>query len=379
MENLSRPVRSVKIPLTVAIPDYLRDHRYDGRIILPAAEALQILARSLPDDLPGCDIRLQERGEFTHLLHLDPDADAFNAFHEIDFFPDGRRLSRLTTLRSGRQKQWTRSIEHVSVSFLPFEGKEDGNAIPASEPWKAGDDPTHHTTQACNETFENRDPSARWTFFDPAPPRSAQRKMRDSSLFSPENRELSPFSKGATLWGQGAPKNLQCALPGSEFQRSCTEAVEKEEPSFRFSSRRLYADLVPFGPAYHNVVGEIALTVAGATASVSGGDFREAVGPLGSPFPLDAAMHVACAWGQRYRDCVAFPVGFDRREIILPTSAGETYRCLVFPLQDDGAVLRFDIGLFGKDDRPAEMILGLRMRDISGGRLKPPAWVREGI
>jgi hypothetical protein len=115
MESLSRPVRSVKIPLTVAIPDYLWDHHYDGRIVLPAAEALQILARSLPGDLPPCDPHRQEGGAFAHLLPLDTNADVFSAFHEIAFFPDGRRQSRLTTLRTGRQTQWTRSIEHVSV------------------------------------------------------------------------------------------------------------------------------------------------------------------------------------------------------------------------------------------------------------------------
>jgi hypothetical protein len=298
MENLPRSVQSVKIPLTVAIPDYLRDHRYEGRIVLPAAEALQILAGSLPEDLPRCNPLLQAGGEFAHLLPLDANADAFSAYHEITLSPDGRRLSRLTTLRTGRRTQWTRSIEHVSVCFLPC----------------------HHTTQSCTATSENRD-----------------------------------------------------------LQRSCTEAAGKEGPSFSFSCRRLYADLVPFGPAYHNVVGEVSLTRAGATAIVSGGDFRVAVGPLGSPFPFDAAMHMACAWGQRYRNVVAFPVGFDRREILLPTSVGETYFCRVLPIQEEGAVIRFNVWLFCKDDRPAEIIVGLMMRDISGGRLKPPAWVRKGI
>lgn len=317
MESLSRPVRRVKIPLTVAIPDYLRDHRYDGRFVLPAAEALQILARSLPGDLPPCDPRRQEGGAFAHLLPLDTNADAFSAFHEIAFFPDGRRQSRLTTLRTGRQTQWTRSIEHVSVSFIPFGGKKEGpekgpargsgGAVPAGELWKADDDPSHNATPAC------------------------------------------------------------------------IEAVGKERPSYTFSCRRLYADLVPFGPAYHNVVSEVCLTHAGASANVSGGDFRDAVGPLGSPFPFDGALHVACAWGQRYHNVVAFPVGFDRREIILPTSAGETYLCRVLPLPEEGAALRFNVWLFGEDHRPAEIILGLKMRDISGGRLKPPAWVRKGV
>lgn len=164
-----------------------------------------------------------------------------------------------------------------------------------------------------------------------------------------------------------------------DFQRSLSEAMENEGPSFSFSSRRLYADLVPFGPAYHNVVGEVSLSPDGASAEVSGGDCREAVGPLGSPFPFDAALHVACAWGQRYRNLVAFPVGFDRREIIRPTRRGQTYICRVFPLPDEGAALRFDVRLYGEDRQPVEIIGGVKMRDISGGGRKPPAWVRKGV
>ena len=126
-------------------------------------------------------------------------------------------------------------------------------------------------------------------------------------------------------------------------------------------------------------MGDVRLAAAGASAEVSGGDYPEAVGPLGSPFPFDAALHVACAWGQRYRGIVAFPVGFDRREIAVPTRAGETYRCRVVPLPDEGAALRFDILIAGGDGRPVEVIRGVAMRDISGGRRKPPAWVGEGI
>jgi len=317
MESLSQPVRSVKIPLTVAIPDYLRDHRYEGRVVLPAAEALQILAKSLPEDLPRCDPRRQEGGEFAHLLPLDPAADTLNVFHEIAISPDGCRQSRLTTLHTGRQTQLNRRITHVSVAFSPVDNKEanrengsvhgSGEVIPTWLSRKRDDDPA-----------DGADPTQ-------------------------------------------------------------IEAAELNGPIFTVSSRRLYTDLVPFGPAYRNVITEIGITKTGARAYVSGGDFREAVGPLGSPFPFDAAMHMACAWGQRYRNVVAFPVGFDRREIVLPTSAGETYLCRVFPLRDEGAAIRFNVWLFDKDDRPAEIILGLRMRDISGGRLKPPAWVRKGV
>jgi hypothetical protein len=317
MESLSLPVRDMKIPLSIPIPAYLRDHRYEGRAVLPAAEALQILAESLPRDLPRCDPRLQEGGEFSRLLLLDPVAGTLNVFHEIAVSPDGRRQSRLTTLRSGRQTQLNRRMTHVSVVFATIEngaaGLENG--------------PMDHPVEANAGCFS---------------------KKRDAD-------------------------------PGCGADPAHAEEAGSRSPMFTFPCERLYADLVPFGPAYRNVVSEIDLAETGAWATVSGGNHPEAVGPLGSPFPFDAAMHVACAWGQRYRNVVAFPVGFDHREIILPTIAGETYLCRVFPLSDEGAVLRFNVRLFDEDRRPVEIIQRLKMRDISGGRLKPPVWVRKGV
>lgn len=307
----------MNIPLSMAIRDYLRDHRYEGRAVLPAVEALQILAQSLPEDLPRCDPRIQEAGEFARLLPLDPKADILNVFHEIAVSPDGRRQSRLTSLHSGRQTQLNRRMTHVAVVFSVIDqASTDG---------------------------ENRSEDA--------------------------SRRGSP---ARSSWKRSDE-------PGYGVHPVSDEAAESNEPVFTFSCERLYTDLVPFGPAYHNVISEIGLTETGAEAHVSGGDLPEAVGPLGSPFPFDAAMHMACAWGQRYRNIVAFPVGFDRREIILPTSAAETYHCRVSHLPDEGALLRFDVRLFDEDHRLVEIILGLRMRDISGGRLNPPAWVGKGV
>jgi hypothetical protein len=285
-------------------------------VVLPAAEALQILAKSLPEDLPRCNPLLQVEGEFTRLLQLDPGADTLNVFHEITVSPDGGRQSRLTTLHSGQQTRLSRRMTHVSVMFSTINPGTKSHENGASEGSGKASQP-----RSSSESGEESECGA-----DPA------------------------YTDGAGLKG----------------------------PFFTFPCERLYTDLVPFGPAYHNVVSEIDLTETGARAAVSGGNHPEAAGPLGSPFPFDAAMHVACAWGQRYRNVVAFPVGFDRREILLPTSAGETYLCRVFPLPDEGAVLRFNVRLFGENHRPVEVILGLKMRDISGGRLKPPLWVRKG-
>jgi hypothetical protein len=307
----------MKIPLSVPIPNYLRDHCYEGRVVLPAAEALQILAGSLPGDLPHCNPLLQETGEFTRLLPLDPKADTLNVFHEIVLSAEGRSQSRLTTLHSGRQTRMNRRMTHVSVVFSAIDPGEKGSE--------------HGNVGGSGEI---------------GPAQSAG--MRD--------------------------ENLGCGVDPAHNKESGLE-----EPVFTFPCERLYTDLVPFGPAYHNVVAEIGLTKTGAVTIVSGGDHPEAMGPLGSPFPFDAAMHVACAWGQRYRNVVAFPVGFDRREILLPTSAYDTYLCRVFPLLQERDVLHFNVCLYNETHRPMEIILGLKMRDISGGRLKPPAWVRKGV
>ena len=71
---------------------------------------------------------------------------------------------------------------------------------------------------------------------------------------------------------------------------------------------QIYRDLVPFGPAYHNIAENLNLHKDGAIAKLRApiiSDAIEKTGQLGSPFVLDAAFHAACVWGQRYRAVVA--------------------------------------------------------------------------
>ncbi len=283
MENLSPPVETVAVPVAVPVPAYLHDHLVSGRVVLPAVEALQILAATLPASVSADPCR-QESGAFSHLLTVEPGLREIPAVHEISRFADGSCLSRLLTVRSGRQAKWTRRVEHASVLFLPA---------------------------------------------------------------------------------------------GEETDRMETPSADGAEPVFTLPRRLLYEELVPFGPAYQNVAGDVSLTETAAWAEVSGGEAPEPAGPLGSPFPADAAFHVACAWGQRYKNTVAFPVGFRRRRILAPTRAGETYSCRIVPLPGDAPVLRFDLRIYGRDGKPAEVIGGLEMRVIHGGRRRPPAWVRD--
>lgn len=162
--------------------------------------------------------------------------------------------------------------------------------------------------------------------------------------------------------------------------------VARDGAPFEVSRDRLYGELVPFGPAYHNVRGPVELWPEGAAGDVVAPDLPGGDGPLGSPFPFDAALHVACAWGQRHLGLVLFPTGYASRSILCPTEPGGEYRCEVRPLPcDTPAFSRFDIALYdaagrdagGQVDRGAlcELCTGVRMEDISRGRLQPPGWV----
>lgn len=148
--------------------------------------------------------------------------------------------------------------------------------------------------------------------------------------------------------------------------------------AFKVPAERLYAEMVPFGRAFRNVVSPVRLWPQGAMAIVSGGP-GDVAGPalrLGSPFALDAAFHAACAWAQRYAGIVAFPVAAARRRIWRPTLAGRRYQAWIAFRGKDGNGLIFDLRLGDRRGRLCESVRGLAMRDVSGDRLKPPDWVR---
>ena len=138
--------------------------------------------------------------------------------------------------------------------------------------------------------------------------------------------------------------------------------------------------MVPFGRTFQNIVSPVRLRPEGAWTVVSGGKpGAEIRSPrLGSPFPLDAALHAACAWSQRYFGLVAFPVAMQHREIRQQTQSGREYDACVRFRSEDGAQLIFDLWIHEREGRLCEFVRGLTMRDVSGGRLQPPAWIRDG-
>jgi hypothetical protein len=137
----------------------------------------------------------------------------------------------------------------------------------------------------------------------------------------------------------------------------------------------IYRDFVPFGPAYRNLGSPVSLSPEGAWARLHSpevdGDRTDRL--LGKGFSLDAAFHVACVWGQRYVGIVGFPVAIDRRVVSDPLNGGGIYDCRVQPRQIASAGFTVDLWIWDARGRLRETVVGLTMRDVSGGKLKPPA------
>jgi hypothetical protein len=171
-----------------------------------------------------------------------------------------------------------------------------------------------------------------------------------------------------------------CFAPGGpQNTPSSPPRAEQGGDWFRVGSETVYRELVPFREAYHNLRGEILLHPQAAQAEAYAPPDRTTDVPLGSPFPLDAAFHAACVWAQRYTGIVAFPVGFESRAIFRPTREGARYAVRVRPRPENAPDLIFDMWLLGTEDEVYEILSGVRMRDVSGGRMQPPGWIRKDL
>jgi len=164
---------------------------------------------------------------------------------------------------------------------------------------------------------------------------------------------------------QCPPKDIAAALEGV-----CT-VVEPEA---------IYRELVPFGPAFRNIGAPLHISQDGALARIETprpSDDGGGTPPLlGCGYALDAAFHAACVWAQHYHGVVAFPVAIERRILLQPAGPAATYIARILPKEKVGETLIFDILLFDETGQLREIAQGVRMRDVSGGRLMPPQWIR---
>lgn len=171
------------------------------------------------------------------------------------------------------------------------------------------------------------------------------------------------------LFTPPSPTPATPVAPAAELTESETDLAVAPEI--------IYRELVPFGPSYQNIVTRVRLNRTAATTAIHAPEISHAEGPLGSPFVLDAAFHAACVWGQRYSGFIGFPVGFASRTVLQPTLPGETYRVRLVPRTQGRNENTFDLWIYQPENVIFEVVKGLKMRDVTGGRTRPPEWIQK--
>jgi hypothetical protein len=287
MEIVPRLNQKKRYPWDIEIYQYLQDHHFEGKVILPAVEVLIVLARVVKNNFPQINISYLHKARFSRFLSILPDTRRLEVFVDIETSDDGVVASLLTSVKS-KDGTISRTVEHARVEFAAADSA----------------------------------PSF-------VPPFRVVNKLKGNCISVP--------------------------------------------------STTIYRDLVPFGTAYQNIVGDLSVSPEGALAYVSGGGNEADEDLLGSPFPLDAAMHAACVWGQRFSGIVPFPTGFEKRIIYQKTKKGGAYLGRVVPVKVNHESLIFDAWIYDSDGIIYESISGIQMRDVTQGRLRPPQWIKADL
>lgn len=267
---------TVPVPITIPVQPWFKDHRFNGKIVLPAVETLLLLAAEVHKKYPEIDVRVMEDARFLRFLEIPPQSTSIEALVDCSRTDNGSIQARL--LSRVRFKAMARILEHGEVVF------------PASRP--------------------------------------------------------------------DAPSAV---IPPEPVERPVTEV----------SADRIYRELVPFGPSYHTLQGNLLLSAQEAWGQLQAPALPETdiMECLGSPFPLDGALHAACVHGQQYVDFIPFPVGFKRRVISMPTRPGKNYQTTVLTIARTEDELVYDLGIFDSTARTCETVTGIRMRK-AGGTIK---------
>ena len=283
--------KSNRLVVNLPLPAYLKDHRFMGKAVYPAVEAMQTLASLGAAHYPHIDVGHMTAIHFNKFLPLPFEKGTIPVLVETVATGPNRLTLALMTKKRLKKSGMSRLLTHATVSF--------------------------------------------------------DVKPKDDSV----KTEKDLNTRGGTI-------------------------EKPADDKYTLSTNQVYQALVPFGPAYQNLTEDLIISKTGAAAKIKAPDIHSP-GPLGSPFPLDAAFHAACVWGQRYVGIVAFPVGIDTRRVVAPTIAGEDYLARIIAVQAASGRLMVDIWLYDGNEGLRETVFGVEMQDVSNGRLKPPDWIRS--
>ena len=117
MADLPQIIETVRLPVTIQVHPFLRDHRFEGKVVLPAVEAMQLLADTVKGFRPEADITVLTDVRFDKFLYIESGITQVGAFSDIAVHENGDIVATLSTKSRSQNYGITRIKNHASLCF----------------------------------------------------------------------------------------------------------------------------------------------------------------------------------------------------------------------------------------------------------------------
>lgn len=117
MGDLPRIGNTTRRSVTITIPPYWADHHFQGRAILPAVDAMQLLAHWVRGAHPHLDANIINQARFNKFLPLPPGRASIDACCETAEIDAGGVRAALITLTAGRTQKIKRALVHAQLDL----------------------------------------------------------------------------------------------------------------------------------------------------------------------------------------------------------------------------------------------------------------------
>src|SRR5450759_2107811 len=109
--------KKTRYPSAIEVYPYLRDHHFEGKVILPAVEALIALANVVKLNFPQTNINCLLNARFDRFLLITPEKQRLEILVDIEDDGDGNITAVLLTSIKSKKSAISRTLEHARVEF----------------------------------------------------------------------------------------------------------------------------------------------------------------------------------------------------------------------------------------------------------------------
>jgi len=117
MEDLPQIIETVRLPVNIQVHPYLLDHCFEGKVVYPAVEAMQVLADTVKGFRPDTDITVLTDARFDKFLYIESGITQIAAFSDVAVHKNGDIAATLSTKSRSQKSAISRIKEHAFLCF----------------------------------------------------------------------------------------------------------------------------------------------------------------------------------------------------------------------------------------------------------------------